>query len=284
VYRDVKALEEAGVPIIGEAGIGYSIMEGYRLPPVMFTREEATAFLTAEKLIEKLTDTSTDDSYKSAMYKVRAVLRSTEKDLLENIEEHIEVLKTTPQANTPFAASPIQTILKSIPGKNVVYMQYAALGSPATTERHVEPVGIFFQGNFWYLIAFCRLRNDYRNFRIDRITKIRQCDERFKTEHGALKSYLKRVATDQELFTIVMRVQKTSLRYLEMQKYYYGFVSQQDVEADKVDMTFLTAYLEGFARWYIMFGDRAEIIEPTQLNDRIKELLAAMLQKMQPLV
>src|SRR6516225_6370867 len=72
VYRDIRTLEEAGVPILGEAGIGYSIMEGYRLPPVMFAREEATAFLTAEKLVEKLTDPSTDASYKSAMFKVRA--------------------------------------------------------------------------------------------------------------------------------------------------------------------------------------------------------------------
>src|ERR1700744_5111837 len=69
VYRDVKTLEEAGVPILGEAGVGYSIMDGYRLPPVMFTMEEATAFLTAEKLIEKLTDATTESSYKSAMHK-----------------------------------------------------------------------------------------------------------------------------------------------------------------------------------------------------------------------
>src|ERR1700712_437955 len=84
VYRDVKTLEEAGIPIIGEAGVGYSIMDGYRLPPVMFTREEATAFLTAEKFVEKLTDTSTTAQYQSAMYKVKAVLRSSEKDALEN--------------------------------------------------------------------------------------------------------------------------------------------------------------------------------------------------------
>src|SRR5664279_5689637 len=63
VYRDVKTLDEAGLPVIGEAGVGYSIMEGYRLPPVMFTREEATAFLTAEKLVEKLTDVSTRKNY-----------------------------------------------------------------------------------------------------------------------------------------------------------------------------------------------------------------------------
>ncbi|TAJ51095.1 MAG: HTH domain-containing protein, partial [Chitinophagaceae bacterium] len=65
VYRDVKTLEEAGIPVIGEAGVGYSIMEGYRLPPVMFTQEEATALLTAEKLVEKLTDASTREVYQA---------------------------------------------------------------------------------------------------------------------------------------------------------------------------------------------------------------------------
>src|ERR1700758_320956 len=89
VYRDIKTLEEAGIPIIGEAGVGYSIMDGYRLPPVMFTREEATAFLTAEKFVEKMTDTSTMEHHKSAMYKIRAILRSAEKDLLEDIDNSI---------------------------------------------------------------------------------------------------------------------------------------------------------------------------------------------------
>jgi predicted DNA-binding transcriptional regulator YafY len=278
VYRDVKTLEEAGVPIIGEAGIGYSIMEGYRLPPVMFTREEATAFLTAEKLVEKFTDTSTEGSYKSAMYKVRAVLRSTEKDLLENIEDHIQVLQSPTQANTKSAVNPMQTILKSISTKNVLFMQYAALGSPADTERYIEPVGIFYQSNFWYLIAFCRLRNDYRNFRIDRIMKITQCDERFNKQHPSLKSYLKQVAAEQELQTVMMQVEKSILRYLEGQKYYNGFVSQKET-GGKVEMTFLTSSLEGFARWYIMFGDRAEIITPLVLKERVKSLLETILKK-----
>src|SRR6188474_595191 len=66
VYRDVKTLEEAGIPIIGEAGVGYSIMEGYRLPPVMFTREEAISFLTAEKIMAKLTDASLREQFNSA--------------------------------------------------------------------------------------------------------------------------------------------------------------------------------------------------------------------------
>ena len=94
VYRDIKTLEEAGIPIIGEAGIGYSIMEGYRLPPVMFTKEEATAFLTAEKLVEKLTDHSTRETYGAAMFKIKSVLRLTERDHMENMDKYIEVIES----------------------------------------------------------------------------------------------------------------------------------------------------------------------------------------------
>src|ERR1700740_1562203 len=110
VYRDIKTLEEAGIPLIGEAGVGYSIMDGYRLPPVMFTREEATAFLTAEKFVEKLTDTSTDAHYKSAMYKVRAILKTTEKDLLESMDGSIEVFKGYHKIETS-GKDHIQTLL-----------------------------------------------------------------------------------------------------------------------------------------------------------------------------
>ncbi|HWB28449.1 MAG TPA: YafY family protein [Chitinophagaceae bacterium] len=279
VYRDVKTLEEAGIPIIGEAGVGYSIMEGYRLPPVMFTREEATAFLTAEKLIEKFTDNSTEEGYKSAMYKVRAVLRSSEKDLLENIDEHIEVLKSRAQQNTKQTVSPLQTILKSISSKNVLFIKYAALNAPTATDRHIEPVGVFYMSNYWYLIAFCRLRGDYRNFRTDRMLQITITDEKFEKEHPSLKSYLERVATQEtELHKVIMQVDKEVMRYFGEQKYYNGYVSESDL-GNRVEMTFLSSSIEGFARWYLMFGDRADIIQPNALKERIKCIAANIAAK-----
>jgi predicted DNA-binding transcriptional regulator YafY len=83
VYRDIKTLEEAGIPLIGEAGVGYSIMDGYRLPPVMFTREEATAFLTAEKFVEKLTDTTTmKHNINRPCTRCGQFLKTSEKDAL----------------------------------------------------------------------------------------------------------------------------------------------------------------------------------------------------------
>jgi predicted DNA-binding transcriptional regulator YafY len=277
VYRDVKTLEEAGIPLIGEAGVGYSIMDGYRLPPVMFTKEEATAFLTAEKFVETMTDASTMTNYKSAMYKVRAILKTTEKDLLENIDDRIEVFKT---AHMPEAANTdhIQTILHSIAQRKVLALNYFAQHSQEHTKRYVEPIGIFFQSGYWHLIAFCRLRKAYRDFRVDRIKNLTVTDEHYPDEHPALKEYIAQTAKEKELDAVVILVDKSIHAYLEHQKYYSGFISEYPI-GDSVEMTFLTGSLEGFARWYMMYGEKAEIIKPDSLKERVRDLTEKLLQR-----
>ncbi len=279
VYRDIKTLEEAGIPLHGEAGSGYSLMEGYRLPPVMFTPEEAAAFITAEKLIEKLTDASTEESYKSAMYKVRAVLRSGEKDLLEEIDNRIEVIRNPWMKPSANAINPLQTILKSISRKNVLAITYNAGHSQEMTERNVEPAGIFFQGSNWHLLAFCRLRNDYRDFRIDRIAKLSVSNSLFTKQHPILKEFLKKITKEKDLVSVVIRVNKSFIRYLQEQKFYQGFVSEK-MTGDDIEMTFLSSSLEGFARWFIMFGDHAEILSPKALKTAVQSLLGIISERL----
>jgi predicted DNA-binding transcriptional regulator YafY len=278
VYRDIKTLDEAGVPVLGEAGLGYSIMEGYRLPPVMFTREEATAFLTAEKLIEKFTDTSTETSYKSAMYKVRAVLRSTEKDMLENIEEHIQVIRKVMPFNSSSLNNTLQNLLKSVSEKRVLHIQYAAFNSDEITKRDIEPIGIFYSNGYWHTIAFCQLRNDYRDFRTDRMLHISSTDKTFDKEHPSLKTYLEKMSEKQELQTIVINVEPYAAKYLEVQKYYYGFVKEEKLN-DCVQMTFLSPFNDSFERWFIAFADYAEVVSPDALKSKLKELVHKISQK-----
>jgi predicted DNA-binding transcriptional regulator YafY len=277
VYRDVKTLEEAGIPIIGEAGVGYSIMDGYRLPPVMFTREEATAFLTAEKFVEKLTDASTAAHYQSAMFKIKSILKTAEKDLLENIDSSIEVLKSKAQVNVK-DTDHIQPLLNSIAQKKLLTINYFANHSQEHTKRNIEPIGIFFKEGYWHLIAYCRMRDAYRDFRVDRITNITVTDTVFKTKHPTLKAYIDQTAKEQELDLVIIRVDKKVNWFIESQKYYSGFVSEKAV-GDKLEMTFLTTSLEGFARWFIMFGDQAEIVSPDNLKERVGNLAAAVVQK-----
>ena len=271
VYRDIRTLEEAGVPLIGEAGVGYSIMEGYRLPPVMFTMQEATAFLTAEKLIEKITDTSTVENYKSAMYKVRAVLRTTEKDFLEKADQHIQVVRR--QTLSVIPDNLIQTILKSISERKIIKMRYNAKYSEENTERHIEPVGISFINNRWHLIAFCLLRKDYRDFRIDRIEQLQMTEEVYKKEHPTLQQYLEEIAEKQDLIKIVVLVESLAAKHIEEPRLYYGFVSEKEIEG-KREMTFLAPSIEGFARFYMEFADGAKIISPPELKERVKTMVA----------
>jgi predicted DNA-binding transcriptional regulator YafY len=280
VYRDVKTLEAAGIPLMGEAGVGYSIMDGYRLPPVMFTREEATAFLTAEKLMEKLTDPSSEDNYKSAMYKIRSVLRMTEKDFLENIDGHIEVLKSRRLSNAKLDLNPLQIILKGIGERQVLSIHYFAAHNQQKSERYIEPVGVFYQDNYWHLIAWCRLRLDYRDFRLDRISNISLTGERFRTLHPNLNEYIAQSAREKNLTTVTIRVEKRILPYLNEQKYYNGFVSEKEIDG-VIEMTFLTEFIEGFVRWLMMYGDIAEIITPCSLKEKVRELSGIIHQKHQ---
>jgi len=123
VYRDVKALDESGVPVIGEAGSGYSIMEGYRLPPVMFTQEEAGALLMGSKLAEQLTDDSVIRNYSSALYKIKAVLRGDDKAHVETLTDHIEIMASRipkEEASHPYLAAAQIAIVD----KKVLFLRY----------------------------------------------------------------------------------------------------------------------------------------------------------------
>ena len=278
VYRDVSTLIEAGVPVIGEAGVGYSIMEGYRLPPVMFTKEEATAFLTAEKFIEKLTDSGTSAHYQSAMFKVKAVLRSAEKYMLEDMDQHIEVLKPRYRPPAVNGHDALQPILNAIVSKEVLAIDYFANHSQQNTSRQIEPVGIFFSEGFWHLIAFCRLRSDYRDFRVDRIKKLHITGGSFEKKHITLKEYLAQITTrEKNLHKVVLQVDKEVARWLDGQKYYNGFVGELENE-ETIEMTFLTEYTESFVRWYLGFGDYARIVSPDELKERVKAVVKGILK------
>lgn len=281
VYRDIRTLEEAGVPLYGEAGVGYSIVDGYRLPPVMFTPDEAMAFITAEKLMEKFTDNTLQSHFSSAMYKVKAVLRGSEKDLVENLEDQI-VVKDRKRANIP-PGNILDVLLKGIAEKKVLKMTYRSFGNETNSDRMIEPIGIFHENDNWYTIAWCHLRNEYRQFRIDRVVEAKLTDQP-QQERTSLKEYEQMKSKAKSAFTLqkaVIRVDKTIAQYMQDRRHYYGFVSEE-VHDNYTDMTFLSQSLEeGLARWFVMFGDHAEVLEPQALNDAVERLLKKILEKNQ---
>jgi predicted DNA-binding transcriptional regulator YafY len=212
------------------------------------------------------------------MFKVKAVLRLTEKDHLENIEEHIQVVDSPYLPKTNNGSKHIQNILAAIADKALINITYLA-DDQRSSKRNIEPVGIFYMGRYWYLIAYCRLRNDYRNFRVERIKTLSTTDGHFKKQHPSLKSFLTKTSKEKELHTIIIKIDKEVVKYLGEQKFYNGYVSQKEI-GDSIEMTFLTESLTGFARWFLLFGDHAEIVTPVTLKAMVKETLTAISKKL----
>jgi len=188
VYRDIRALEQAGVPIITEDGKGYSLMEGFRLPPVMFTESEASALVTAEQLVIKSKDSSLKEEYQSATDKIKAVLKYAIKEKVELLSSRIAVSPAALQGHTTSSLTLIQNALTSY---KVLEITYQSGNSREDTKRKVEPFALYFSlEENWLMIAYCRLRKDYRMFRLDRISSIRLLEMNFKPHDLTLADYL----------------------------------------------------------------------------------------------
>lgn len=272
VYRDLRSLEEAGVPLYGEAGVGYSLVEGYRLPPVMFTKEEANSFVAAEKLVKQFTDKGFGNSFESAIFKIKSVLRDAEKDRIAALESHILI----GGSHKPFNDSvpnALELIFESLTEKKQLILNYQSLQNDRPEIRNIEPVGLFHENQFWYIMAYCHLRRDYRQFRLDRIHGITRSDKPFSRSHGSLEEYRKKENGGGKI-RVRIQIEKKIARYLKHDRHFYGFVSESDT-GDTVEMIFMTRDIEeGFPRWYLMFGDYARILEPEILKDRVKEIIS----------
>src|SRR5262245_1662453 len=169
VYRDLTALGEAGIPIVGEAGVGYSLMKGYHLPPVMFTAEEASALSIGGKFVEHLTDASLRKHMDSALLKIRSVLPRDRQDYIDRLERSTAIVSRAARANPRLSSEALTPIQRAIAERRVLALDYQAANRGDVTRRQVEPLGLLYYGENWHVIAYCRLRQDVRDFRTDRI-------------------------------------------------------------------------------------------------------------------
>ena len=278
IYRDIRTLEASGVPIISEAGVGYSIMEGYRLPPVMFTREEVGSFVAAEKLMQKFVDKSLGSYHQSAMFKLKSILRGSEKDWISALESQISVDPSQQLFNEDLPNA-LEILFESIAEKKQVYLKYHSMQSVHPSDRHIEPVGLFHENNFWYVLGYCHYRNDYRQFRTDRMLGIARTPLSFIKDHGSLDEHLSKDQNVQKTKVRIL-VDKNIARFINGDRKHYGFISEK-VRGNQVEMTFMTSNVEhGFPRWYLMFGDYAEIIEPEILKHRVRAILEKTVSKL----
>ena len=268
IYRDIRTLESGGIPIVTHEGKGYAMLEGYRLAPVMFTREEAIALLTAEKLAFRLTDAATAQLSGTAMDKLRAVLRHSDRDHLETVAPHIQVMDPARAAPGP---NTYQQLVMAVTDYRVVRIGYLTAETGQTTVRDIEPIGLYL-GQHWQVVAYCRLRQAFRNFRLNRISSLDLSDELFSARSETLQHYWAEEAKRLDKEKVVIRfnpsaVLPAQVQHLHDTKHQYGWVGEQVLSDGSLEMLLLVGSLPYLTTWLLPFAGAITILEPLSLRD-----------------
>jgi len=186
IYRDIRALEQSGVPILTEDGKGYTLMEGYKIPPVTFTESEANALITAEQFVLKNKDASFIKDYTEAISKIKCVLRQRTKENANLLSDRIAISQNNSYDRTSNYLSTLQLALTNF---NLTTIEYQKLDTEETTKRIIEPFALLSTQENWLLVAWCRLRKAFRIFRLDRIKNLQIQTGKFEPHKMTLKEY-----------------------------------------------------------------------------------------------
>ena len=276
IYRDLKALEEAGVPLGAEPGRGFYLVEGYHLPPVMFTQNEAAALTIAGKMVEKFTDVSTRTEMQAALDKIRAVLPAASKDLVENVDRGIEVFHGLPEHDTDYPNTFLLSLQQAVENHLPVEISYQSLREEDARGRIVEPIAVCFYSLSWHMIGWCRLRSDYRDFRLDRIKSLTVLSEPFKPRAiTTARNYFQHMRQADLMEEVVVRVDKAAATAMSSSRHYYGFVEEK-VFPEYIEMVFVTNDVAYVGRWLMMFIESIDVVSPPALVEflRTKIILA----------
>jgi predicted DNA-binding transcriptional regulator YafY len=187
IYRDIRDLTLSGTPIDGEAGVGYRMRPGYDLPPLMFDRDEIQALVLGARIVHQFGDQALARASDSILAKVAAIVPTDLAPLVGDTPLFVpSIVRAGPTADALTHAR------EALIARRKLELRYATADG-AATQRTVRPLGIFFWGRTWTLAAWCELRQDFRNFRLDRVAASTMLDETFAEEAGkALRDMLAR--------------------------------------------------------------------------------------------
>lgn len=277
IYRDLKALEIAGIPIVNESGSGYSIMEGFRLQPSRFSQEEILSLMVAEKVMQKHETEFVKKHFEAALIKIKSSFQVHQKRDFLHLEDTIH-LKSNFTSND-YLPNIINVLLNSTLKKKITHIDYLKSGDIHTIGRSVEPIGVFYEHSLWYLLAYCHLRKDYRNFRLDRIKKVLVLQENFTITHPPINEFRDKDPYE-NIIKIEIRVDRKYAHFLYWERQIFGFTAEEI--SDDFVLMYFDCYLPivSFVRWFLKFVDIAEITEPAHLNNELVEIMESGLKRL----
>jgi predicted DNA-binding transcriptional regulator YafY len=263
IYRDIAALGQAGVPIVSEAGVGYSLLRGYHLPPVNFTASEASALLTGGLLVQQFTDAGLRTQMHSALMKVRAILPAEDKERIARLERG---LATTAHPEIPVQAD-LSLLQQTIAGQRLLRFSYHNAGRSQPTERTVEPHALIHYLERWHLIAWCRASSGFRDFRTDRMHDVAALRESFPPRDGfSVAGYMRSAMPAPRLRA---RVRFTPLAADRARREWWLGIASEETSPRGVILTLAAVEWERLVGWLLSFGPEAVVLSPASLRRQL---------------
>lgn len=257
VYRDISALMQMGIPIISFPGEGYELMEGYFLPPMVFSADEASALLLGINMLKA--SGNLPRNAEQAGDKIAAILPQR---TLNHVKMQTDIIRfALPSSRIDLNDPQLWTIQQAVLEQRLLHIKYHSLSEDQSTERDVEPYELIFGGRTWYFEGYCRLRKGIRAFRLDRVEHLQLSNQYFEPHqiHQESPSQPK---------IIRVRFQSANLRWVN-ERQHYGFVDSVVESEETVMVTYqVDTYLE-IRAWLLAWGSAAEVIEPPDLREEI---------------
>ena len=280
IYRDILALCEAGVPIVSVPGQGYSLMKGYFLPPLSFTVEEATMLLLGGDFMARNFDAQYRSAAESASRKIEGVLPETVRNDAHYLQSNIRFVGTT-IASDGGESEKLQLLRRALLDRNTVrfcyYARYSSDTQSVSHTREADPYGLVYFFNAWHLVAYCHMRRDMRNFRLERMEDLELLPRTFTRpanfQMNPMQGDRPRDITVRVLFD------KKIARWVHEGRTY--FVTGEEEIPEGFLVTLKIRHESEVLQWLLSWGGHVKILEPDALRQRLAEEAQAMLSNYQ---
>lgn len=263
VYRDMAALGEIGVPVHGAPNDGYHMMDGFFLPPLVFTPDEASALMLSAKMLTAEGNPRLKRDARQAIDKLAAALPELTR---ERVRDNTEVLQFyTPQTILDTDKRDVLDFQQAIWQHKLVRLRYYSLAENTSTTRTIEPMALTYSNGAWYVSGYCRLRHDQRSFRLSRVEGYEVLDQSFKPRSTTQRA-------EPQTIDVTVRFDKEVIRWVEEQQH-WSFTKRQGER-----MHYRVTSLDDIKRWLLGWGASAEAEQPPELRDLIRDEAEALLE------
>lgn len=263
IYRDIAALSESGVPVVSLPGQGYALSDGYFLPPLVFSFEEATALVLGGRMLAGHASAGLANAADRAAAKIVAIVSDEMQRRVRDVEAAIDVAPAPGiRQRLDLDTVPIAQLRQAIQERRVVSLRYFGRNRGDQTVRQVEPLRLQYAGGAWYLTAYCRLRRGERAFRLDRIEEIRLEAERFRPRES--EKHQTDVGVD-----VIARFRGPAVRWVE-ERQHWSYVGAIETDGGPA-FRYRPGSLDEIASWLFGWGVSAEVLAPPELRERMRE-------------